>query len=54
MDHSRDRLEKNDIVKEIPLAKIGSPSDIADCVIYLANAQYVTGQIIQVNGGWNI
>ncbi len=46
--------EKNDIIKEIPLAKIGSPSDIADCVIYLANAQYVTGQIIQVNGGWNI
>lgn len=46
--------EKNDIIKEIPLAKIGSPSDIADCVIYLANAQYITGQIIQVNGGWNI
>ena len=46
--------EKNDIIKEIPLAKIGSPSDIADCVLYLANAQYVTGQIIQVNGGWNI
>lgn len=46
--------EKNQIINEIPLEKIGSPNDIADCVLFLANSDYITGQIIQINGGWNI
>ena len=46
--------EKNQIINEIPLEKIGKPSDIADCVLFLANSNYITGQIIQINGGWNI
>ena len=39
------------ILKQIPLARSGSPTDIADCVRYLATAPYVTGQIIAVDGG---
>lgn len=46
--------EKQDIISEIPLEKIGSPQDVADCVLFLSKADYITGQIIQVNGGWNI
>ena len=46
--------EKKEIIKEIPLEHIGKAEDIADCVLFLANAEYITGQIIQVNGGWNI
>ena len=46
--------EKNQIINEIPLEKIGNPNDIADCVLFLANSDYITGQIIQINGGWNI
>ncbi len=40
------------IVEQIPLARAGSPADIADCVLYLVrDAGYVTGQIIAVDGG---
>ena len=46
--------EKEQIISEIPLEHIGNTEDIADCVLFLANAEYITGQIIQVNGGWNI
>lgn len=46
--------EKKSIISEIPLEKIGNVSDISDCVLFLANSSYITGQIIQVNGGWNI
>lgn len=46
--------EKEYIISEIPLEKIGQVSDISDCVLFLANTNYITGQIIQVNGGWNI
>lgn len=46
--------EKDSILDNIPLGRIGTPSEIADCALYLANAEYITGQVIQVNGGWNI
>ena len=46
--------EKEQIISEIPLEHIGNVEDVADCVLFLANAEYITGQVIQVNGGWNI
>lgn len=46
--------DKKVILEEIPLGKIGSVSDVANCVLNLYNSSYITGQIIQVNGGWNI
>ena len=54
MNNNLSIADKKAIIDEVPLGKIGSKSDIADCIIYLFNAQYITGQIIQVNGGWNI
>jgi 3-oxoacyl-[acyl-carrier protein] reductase len=37
----------------IPLVRLGTPQDIADCVAWLASekASYVTGAVIRVNGG---
>lgn len=34
-----------------PLGRYGTPKDIADAVIYLANAKWVTGVILPVDGG---
>jgi NAD(P)-dependent dehydrogenase (short-subunit alcohol dehydrogenase family) len=34
-----------------PLKKIGHPNDIANAVLYLLDANWVTGQIISVDGG---
>lgn len=44
---------KNAMLERIPLASLGNPSDIAEAVAYLASpaSDYVTGQVIHVNGG---
>lgn len=46
--------EINNLVMDFPISRIGTPDDVADLVLYLEHASYVTGQVIQVNGGWNI
>ena len=43
--------QKKRIVDAIPLERIGDASDIAEAVLYLATAQFVTGQIMTVDGG---
>jgi len=37
----------------IPMSRMGAPADIANAVLFLASdlASYVTGQVVQVNGG---
>lgn len=46
--------EINDIKNETPLQKIGRPEDIAKCVNWLVEDEFTTGQVISINGGWNI
>ena len=46
---------KKSILEQIPLNRTGSPQDIADCVLFLVNqANYITGQIIAVDGGRSV
>jgi 3-oxoacyl-[acyl-carrier protein] reductase len=42
-----------ELVRQIPLGRWGTPQDVADCVGFLVSsrASYITGQVIQVNGG---
>jgi 3-oxoacyl-[acyl-carrier protein] reductase len=40
-----------DNVQEIPVRRVGHVDEIADACIYLANAGFVTGQVLHVNGG---
>ena len=44
---------KTKMFEAIPLARLGTPQDIADCVAWLSSdkASYVTGAVIRVNGG---
>ena len=43
------------ILGQVPLERAGDPSDVAGCVLYLVrDADYVTGQIIAVDGGRSI
>lgn len=46
--------ELANIEEEIPLGKIGKPEVIAKCIKWLIEDDYTTGQIIGINGGWNI
>lgn len=54
MNSFLDKKSKQEIIDEIPLNRIGKPHDISDVVVMLEKCEYITGQIIQVNGGWNI
>ena len=46
---------KEDVVKQmtaqIPMKKLGQVEDIAQTAVFLAKSQYITGQVIHVNGG---
>lgn len=46
--------EKIELNKEIPLGRMGKPEEIASCAKFLIENEYVTGQVISINGGWNI
>ncbi len=45
---------KAEMMKNIPLQRLGQPGDIADAVEFLISdkASYITGQILSVNGGF--
>ena len=43
--------QKSKVIESIPLKRMGSEKDIADAVKFLAHSQYITGQIIKVDGG---
>jgi NAD(P)-dependent dehydrogenase (short-subunit alcohol dehydrogenase family) len=46
----------DDIVKELPLGRLGQPAEVADTIYYLCSeySSYVTGAEIHVNGGQHI
>lgn len=45
--------ERQYYLKQIPIGRLGSPSEIADCVVFLCSEKsaYITGQTLHVNGG---
>ena len=56
MNESIPEDERQMIVDEIPLMKVGTPKNVADTVEFLLSgkADYMTGEIVKVNGGWYI
>jgi 3-oxoacyl-[acyl-carrier protein] reductase len=53
MTASLNDKQREAIVTTVPLGRLGSPAEIAAAVVYLASAEaaYVTGQTLHVNGG---
>ena len=51
-DHASTAWQER-VLRETPLGRWGTPADIARCTRFLCgpNASFITGQIIQVNGG---
>ncbi len=39
---------------ETPVGRNGTPEDVAQAMVYLADAKFVTGQVLPVNGGYVI
>ncbi|MBQ9167284.1 MAG: 3-oxoacyl-ACP reductase FabG [Oscillospiraceae bacterium] len=43
--------ENNPLLAMIPLGAMGEAEDVAEAAAYLANAKYVTGEVLRVDGG---
>ena len=43
--------QKSKVISSIPLNRMGSEKDISEAVKFLAKSNYITGQIIKVDGG---
>lgn len=46
-----DGQKDNPLVGMIPLRRMGEPGDVAGAALYLASAEYVTGEVLRVDGG---
>ena len=44
-------FDEKELAKEVPLGRLGTPQEIADAVLFLAENKYITGQVLGVNGG---
>ena len=49
-DMTRD-LHDSPLAATIPLGRMGQPAEVAQAVAFLANASYITGEVIKVDGG---
>ena len=47
-EQQKERLTK------VPLGRIGSPEDISSLALFLTTAEYITGQVIKVDGGRSV
>ena len=46
-----DPVQQQAIIDRLPLKRRGSPQNIADAVLFLATNDYITGEVIRVDGG---
>ena len=53
MTDALDEKQKETIQRRIPLARLGTVDDVAQATLYFLSdmSSYVTGQVLQVNGG---
>ncbi len=45
------KMKQRDIIDSIPMQRIGRPDEIAHHMLYLVQANYITAEIITVDGG---
>ncbi len=44
--------EMEELVSSIPMGRIGAPEEVAKACVYLAESEYVTGEVLSVGGGF--
>jgi len=42
---------EDDYLENTPLGRVGTPEEIAEAVLFLAGAAWITGEVLDVNGG---
>lgn len=46
--------QRSEMLERVPLRREGQPADVAQAVVFLAQAPYVTGQTLRVDGGLSV
>lgn len=54
MNAALDKQTVAEVVDQTPLARQGCADDVAQAILFLAQAKFVTGQILTVDGGWQV
>ena len=44
-------FDPRELAKEVPIGRLGTPEEVAQAILFLAENEYITGQILGVNGG---
>ena len=53
MTRTLTEAQRQTLVEQIPSGSLGTPEDVAACVLFLASegARYITGEVVSVSGG---
>ncbi len=52
MNASFNKEDIDSFLDGVPMERMGTPDEVAQCVYFLCEASYVTGQVLGVNGGY--
>lgn len=44
------QFSADELVEEVPMGRLGTPEEVAKAILFFADADYVTGQVLGVNG----
>ena len=50
-DMTQDISQDNPLMSSIPLGRVGLPEEVAQLVAFLCSADYITGEVIRIDGG---
>ena len=54
-DMTKDLVQADEAwLKQIPLARAGEAEEVADAIVFLCGARYITGEVLRVDGGMAI
>ncbi len=54
MNKDLTEADRNAVIEQTPLGSIGLPEDIAKAALFLAQDEFITGEVLNVNGGFHI
>lgn len=55
-EEAQESVDSDGFLKDIPMGRAGTPEDVAPAICYLASdaAGYTTGELLHVDGGWQV